>query len=107
MLAREYNRLIEIWHKIHVPDGYGGNLPSDEFVKKVYAKITTNAGSKFINFGIQDFKNPVVFSVRDKKNDISYSENHFVKYQGKEFFIKGTEHKGHENMELNLLCDES
>ena len=107
MLARQYNRLIEIWNKSHVPDGFGGNIPEDVFVKKVYAKITTNAGGKFSNFGIQDFKNPVVFSVRDKKNEIAYTENYFVKYQGKEFFIKGTEHKGLENMELNLLCDES
>lgn len=107
MLAREYNRLIEIWNKTHIPDGFGGNLPQDVFVKKVWAKITTNAGGKFVNFGIQDFKNPVVFSVRDKKNDVIYTENHFVKYRGKQFFIKGTEHKGLEQMELNLFCDES
>jgi len=106
MLAREYNRLIEIWNKTHVPDGFGGNLPQDVFVKKVWAKITTNAGGKFVNFGIEKFVNPVVFSVRDKKNDVNYTENHFVKYQGKQFFIKGTEHKGLEQMELNLLCDE-
>jgi phage head-tail adaptor, putative, SPP1 family len=107
MLAREYNRLIEIWNKTHVPDDFGGNLPSDVFVEKVWAKITTNAGSRFVNYGIQDFKNPVIFSVRDKKNEIIYSENHFVKYQGKEYFIKGTEHRRLEQMELNLFCDES
>lgn len=106
MLAREYNRLIEIWNKTHVPDGFGGYLPSDVFVKKVYAKITTSAGNKFVNFGIENFVNPVVFSVRGKKNDVNYTENHFVKYQGKEFFIKGTDLKGLEQMELNLLCDE-
>lgn len=106
MLGREYNRLIEIWNKTFIPDGFGGNLPEEVFVKKVWGKVTTNAGNKFVNFGIQDFKNPVVFSVRDKKNEITYTENYFVKYQGKEFFIKGVDHKGLEHMELNLLCDE-
>ena len=107
MLAREYNRLIEIWNKKHISDGFGGSLPQDVFVKKVWAKITTNAGGKFSNFGIQNFKNPVVFSVRDKKNAIYFTENHFVKYQGKKFFLKGIEHKSLEQMELNLLCDEA
>lgn len=106
MIAREYNRLMEIWNKTHVSDGYGGYLPQDVFVKKIWAKITTNAGNKFVNFGIEKFVNPVVFSVRDKKNDVTYTENHFVKYQGKQFFIKGVDHKGLEQIELNLLCDE-
>lgn len=107
MLAREYNRLIEIWKKEFSPDGFGGNLPTEVLVKKVFAKITTNAGNRFVNYGIQDFKNPVVFSVRDSKNGIVYDENYFVKYQGEDFFIKGTERKSFEGMELNLLCDES
>lgn len=107
MLAREYNRLIEIWNKTHVSDGFGGNLPKDVFVKKVWAKITTNAGNNFVNFGIEKFVNPVVFSVRDKKNDVAYTENHFIKYQGKKFFVKGIDHRGLEQMELNLLCDEA
>lgn len=107
MLAREYNRLIEIWHKTFIPDGFGGNLPQDIFVKNVWAKVTTNAGNRFVNYGIQDFKNPVIFAVRDVKNGVVYTENHFVKYQGNEFFIKGTDHKGFDQMELNLLCDES
>ncbi|GEM_PF-5435325 len=107
MLAREYNRLIEIWIKTFIPDGFGGNLPQDVFVKKVFAKINTNAGNKFVNFGIQEFVNPVVFSVRDRKNDILFTENHFVKYKGKQLFIKGIDPKGLEQMELNLLCDEA
>lgn len=82
-------------------------MPQDVFVKKIWAKITTNAGNKFVNFGIQEFVNPVVFSVRDKKNAVNFTENHFVKYQGKQFFIKGTDNKGLELMELNLLCDEA
>jgi SPP1 family predicted phage head-tail adaptor len=106
MLAREYNRLIEICKQEYLPDGYGGNLPTEVSIKKVYAKIKTNAGNKFQQFGISDFKNPVVFSIRGRKNEIVFNEHHFVKYQDKKFFIKGTENKSLEEMELNLLCDE-
>lgn len=106
MLARQYNRLIEIWNQEYTPDGYGGNVPSDVFVKNVYAKIKTNAGNKFQQFGIADFKNPVIFSIRGKKNSITFSEKTFVKYKGKSYLIKGMENIGIEEMELNLLCDE-
>lgn len=105
MLAREYNRKINIYVKTFVPDGYGGQIASNVFVKSIWSKITTSAGNKFVNFGIQDFKNPVIFSVRSIKNDIVYTENHFVTYQGHDYYVKGTEVKGLENMELNLLCD--
>lgn len=107
MLARAYNRKIEIWVKTPVSDGFGGYLMENIFIKSIYAKLTTSAGNKFVNFGIVDFKNPVIFSIRGIKNGIVFTENHFVKYKGKEFFIKGTEDKSIDGMELNLLCDES
>lgn len=105
MLARRYDRKIEIYIKTFVSDGFGGQLPSEELLKKVWSSIKTSAGNKFINFGIQDFKNPVIFSIRGKKNGIVFQENMFVKYQGKEYYIKGIENLGVENMETNLYTD--
>ena len=94
--------------KTTVSDGYAGQIPGpDQFIKSVYAKLKTNMGYKFVQLGIQDFKNPVMFSVRGRKNNIVYTENHFIEYQGKQYFIKGTEDKGLEGMEFNFLCDES
>ncbi len=105
MLSRHYDRKIDIYVKTYVSDGYGGQIASDVFVKSVYAKITTNAGSKFVNFGIQDFKNPTIFSVRGKKNGIEYTENHFVKYKGKELYIKGIQDYSIDTEEINLYAD--
>lgn len=107
MLSRHYDRKIEIYVKTYVSDGYGGQIASDIFVKYVYAKITTNAGNKFVNYGIQDFKNPTIFSVRGKKNGIEYAENYFVKYKNKEFYIKGIQDFSFDGQEINLYCDES
>ena len=105
MLAREYNRPIEIWVKTFVSDEFGGQNESLQLVKKIWAKIGTNAGSKFVNYGIQDFKNPVVFYVRGKKNQFTFSENHFIKYQDIEYFIKGIENVGLDGMEFTILAD--
>lgn len=105
-LARFYDRKIDIYVKTYVSDGYGGQIASDVLVKSVYAKITTNAGNKFVNFGIQDFKNPTIFSVRGKKNGIEYTEKHFVKYKGKEFYIKGVQDYSFEGQEISLYTDE-
>jgi SPP1 family predicted phage head-tail adaptor len=105
MLSREYNRKIAIYVKTFVSDGFGGQIASDVLVKSVWSKIQTNAGSKFINFGLSDFKNPAIFSVRGRKNKIVYTEKHFVKYKGQEYYIKGIENRLAEDMELNLYCD--
>lgn len=107
MLARQYNRLIKIMLKTTIPDGYGGNIPGpDLLIKSVYAKVKTSAGNKFVQYGIQDFKNPLLFSVRGIKNKIVFTENHFIEYQGKQFFVKGVEDKNLDGMEFNILCDE-
>lgn len=106
MHGRDYNRLIEVWLNESTTGEFGEVITIETFVKSVWAKVTTNAGNKFINFGIQDFKNPVLFSVRGVKNGFDYTENHFIKYQGKYFYIKGTQNKGLESMELELLTDE-
>lgn len=105
MEARKYNRRIEIWRKEFVTDQYGGIVDTDVLIKSIWARINTSSGNKFTDFGIQDFKNPVVFSVRDIKNKIEYNENTYVKYKGSSFYIKGVQHTGLEGMELDLLTD--
>lgn len=106
MLARQYNRKIEIWRKDFVTDEFGGLIETNVLVKSIWAKVTTNAGNKFVNFGIQDFKNPVIFAVRGRKNDIVYDENYHVEYKGIKYFIKGMQNVGIEYME-NLIYTDS
>lgn len=105
MISRQYNRKIEIWRKEFTTDEYGGPISTDILIRSVWARINTSAGNKFADFGIQDFKNPVIFSVRDVKNKIEYNENTYVKYKGSSFFIRGVQHVGLEGIELDLLTD--
>lgn len=105
MLARQYNRKINIYRKYFVTDEYGGNIETNVLIKSIWAKITTNAGNKFVNFGIQDFKNPVIFAVRGRKNEITYDENYHIEYKGVKYFIKGMQDNYLEELEYLIYCD--
>ena len=102
---RQYNRKINIYRNDFVTDEYGGNVETNVLVKSIWSKITTNAGNKFVNFGIQDFKNPVIFAVRGRKNDIVYDENYYIEYKGVKYFIKGMQDVNIESMERIIYCD--
>ena len=102
---RSYNRKINIYRKEFVTDEYGGNVETNVLVKSIWAKITTNAGNKFVNYGISDFKNPVIFSVRGRKNDIVYDENYHIEYKGVKYFIKGMQDNMLEDLEFIIYAD--
>ena len=105
MLSRQYNRKINIYRKEFVTDEYGGNIETNVLFKSIWAKITTNAGNKFVNYGISDFKNPVIFSVRGRKNDIVYDENYHIEYKGVKYFIKGMQDNMLEDLEFIIYAD--
>lgn len=105
MLARQYNRKINIYRKDSTTDEFGGLVSTDIFIKSIWAKITTNVGNKFVNYGIQDFKNPVIFAVRGRKNEITYDENYHIEYNGVKYFIKGFQDIKLEGMEREILTD--
>lgn len=102
---RSYNRKINIYRKEFVTDEYGGNVETNVLVKSIWAKITTNAGNKFVNYGIQDFKNPVIFAVRGRKNEITYNENYHIEYKGVKYFIKGIQDNMLEDLEFIIYAD--
>lgn len=104
--ARQYTDIIEIWKSTQTSDGYGGTTPTDSKQFDKWAKKeTSSAGSKFQQFGLNDFKNPVIFRVR--KGNTTITEDMFVKYNGSKFIIKGIENVNLDNREINIFCDET
>ena len=106
MKARLYTDIIDIWESEKVPDGYGGFTNQD--VKKFdkwAQKRTKGAGYKFQQYGLNDFKNPVIFRIR--KGDSIINEDMFVIFNGGKFIIKGIENVNLDNIEINLYCDET
>lgn len=107
MLSRKYTTKIAIWNTIEVSDGYGGFTNSDVLIKSIWAeKRTTGAGYKFRDFGLNDFKNPIIFSVRGK-NNLNISETHFIIYKEKRFQIKAIENVNFDSLEILIFADET
>lgn len=107
MLGRKYTDKIEIWGNIEVSDGYGGYIHEPGKLKSVWAaKETKGAGYKFQQFGLNEFKNPVVFRVRAKIG-VTFKEDTFVKYKGGRYEIKGIEKVNLEGLEVNIFADET
>lgn len=106
-LAREYINRVSIYTEQEVSDGYGGFTTDKVFVRKVWAKVVTSgAGYKFQQFGLNDFKNPVIFSIRAKIN-LNLNEKNFIRYKNRDFIIKGIEEVNLEGIEIVILADET
>ena len=106
MRARRYTDIIEIWESVEMPDGFGGFVldPVKQF-EKWTGIVTKGSGYKFQQYGLNDFKNPVIFRIR-KGNSI-ITEDMFVIFNGGKFIIKGIENVNLDNIEINLYCDET
>lgn len=105
MKARAYTDLIEIWHNTETADGFGGYVTAPVKVKDIWAaKRTKGSGFKFQQYGLNDFKNPVIFAVR---NHTEITEKHFIKWKGRTFQIKGIEDVNLNGTELNIYADEA
>ena len=106
MRGRGYDCKIEIWGKTEVSDGFGGYIHTEAKIKSVWAaKETKGAGYKFQQFGLNDFKNPVIFRVRGKSTILN--EDSFIIYKGSRFEIKGVENVNYDGLEFNIYADET
>lgn len=80
MIARKYDRIIEMWITTTVSDGYGGNTVNTELDYTLWANVTTKQSSRTNENGQNDNFVQLVFTVRNNPNlNISIKEN-FIKY---------------------------
>lgn len=80
MIARKYDRIIEMWITTTISDGYGGNTVTTALDYTLWANVTTNQSSRTNENGQNDNFVQVVFTVRNNPNlNISIKDN-FIKY---------------------------
>lgn len=93
MIAKRYNKRVEVWQVDDVPDGYGGNTVSETFLFKVWCNIkSVSNNSKYVSratdLGITDPVNAIIINLRHRK-DFSYNAiNLFIKYRGVKYIIQ-------------------
>ena len=112
MFNRRYARRIEVWTVTEVSDGYGGYTHSKTKVKDIWAEIDTakagyqrKTGYKFTQYGLNDFKNPVIFRIRGVQNDIDWSEDTSIIYKGREYIVKGYVDVGLQGYFIDILTE--
>jgi SPP1 family predicted phage head-tail adaptor len=80
MIARKYDRIIEMWTTTTVSDGFGGNTVTTALDYTLWANVTTNNASRTNENGQNDNFVQVVFTIRNNPNlNISIKDN-FIKY---------------------------
>jgi len=82
MLSRQYNRKVELWGAIDVPDGYGGNTSAAAALGIVWAEVKQLASNRDNTLGNSDFKTSYSFKVRANPNVNPHAVNLSVIYKG-------------------------
>jgi len=79
MIARKYDRIIEMWITTTISDGYGGNTVTTDLDYTLWANVTTNNASRTNENGQNDNFVQVVFTIRNNPNlNISIKDNFIV-----------------------------
>jgi head-tail adaptor len=79
MIARKYDRIIEMWTTTTVSDGFGGNTVTTALDYTLWANVTTNNASRTNENGQNDNFVQVIFTVRNNPNlNISIKDNFIV-----------------------------
>jgi SPP1 family predicted phage head-tail adaptor len=80
MIARKYNKYIEIWKTTTVSDGYGGNIVSTELDYTLWANVTTRNSLRTNENGQNDNFVNTIFTVRNNPNFSVSIKDNFIKY---------------------------
>lgn len=105
MIAREYDKRIQIYEVQSIPNDFGGHTLTDVLVASSWAKLsTTGLGNKATNMGITTFENPLLFYVRYRK-DITYQgRTLFVMYRGDKYIVQAVRDVNERQREVEIFC---
>ena len=100
--------MIEFWQVVDTPDGYGGNLVTEELIAKSWCNIKTasnnRAVSKLDSIGITDVANSIIIHLRHR-NDIIYNMvNQFIKYNGYKYVIQNAVNVDLEDIDIEIIA---
>lgn len=105
MLARQYDKRIDIYEVTSVPNEFGGHTLTNVLLSKSWAKLsTTGLGNKATNMGVTTFENPLLFYVRYRK-DLQYQgRTLFLMYRGDKYIIQAVRNVNERNTEVEIFC---
>lgn len=86
------NSRIRIYETQVMPDGYGGNTVTHDFINESWADIKTASNNskyagRFTDFGITDPKNAIVVTLRHR-NDLEYKVSQYLQYKDVRYIVQ-------------------
>ena len=104
MIAREYDKRIQICATESIPNESGGYETIEHVIAESWAKIETEGvGNRLVSIGLVVFEDPVLFKVR-YRNDLQYEgKTMFVVYRNYRYAIQAIRDNNERQRELEIF----
>lgn len=102
MIARKYNRRVEIFKTNTVPDGFGGNLTEPVSLGLFWAEVKQNSAYKDNALGISEIKDNWSFNIRANPVLIPQSDNLSITYKGVNRVVNDIRYNDELYREINI-----
>jgi hypothetical protein len=104
MLARTYDKRVEIWNLTEVSDDFGGFIVSESLLIKRWANIETkNAIRTTDNGKIENFYT-TIFKFRGINSFMLSEKLNYIKYKGNKFVIDRIENINLVDIDIIVYC---
>ena len=105
MIARKYNRKIQIWKTESVPDGYGGNISIEVLIGSYWSEVSQNSAFRDNQNGTSDIKNNWSFKIRHNPYIVPDIENLFIIYQENKYIVNDIRFNDEFFREINIIAN--
>ena len=106
MIARKYNRKIQIWKTESVPDGYGGNISSEVLIGSYWSEVSQNSAFRDNQNGTSDIKNNWSFKIRSSdKITPDNIDNLFIEYRNRKYVVNDIRYNDELFRETNIVAN--
>jgi len=106
MLARQYNRKIQIYQTTSTADGFGGTIPTDVLIGSFWSEVKQNSAFRDTQVGASDIKNNYSFKIRSTdKITPSNIDNLFIMYRSKKYVVNDIRYNDELFRETNITAN--
>lgn len=87
MIARQYNRKIQIYTTISILDGYGGSVVENVLIGSFWSEVKQNSTYKDNANGVSELKGNYSFKIRANSTVTPEMSDLSIVYQNKRFAV--------------------
>jgi hypothetical protein len=107
MLARTYDKRVEIWGLEEVDDTFGGFIITESLLIKRWASIETKSSIRNTDNGKLENFFTTIFKFRGINSFMLSEKDNYIKYKGINFVIDRIENINLVNIDIIVFCTAS